>query len=556
MPLDPFLAPIRRLAMPLVVVLLFVVVYVTSLAYGSTRSELITAPDEASHYVTALMIRSYVLGGFEGPPRQFAEEYYLHYPKVAFGVWPPLFHLLLGAWLLVTGPALSSALLFVSLTTTMVCALMVGAVRTTLGLPLAAATAFWFATMPGVQIWASAVMLDMLCALFLVGAAVAFARYMDSERTRDAVLFGTLASAAILTKYNALALALLPPVAIAASRRWRLVRRGNLWLMPVVVAVLCAPWYLVQSSMVRYASEPVPTGNAWMAASRLNLSEIVTNIGVVALPLIAIGLAVRVVRRSADHALWCSLFALAVVLWVFHSLLYPISESRYLLALFVACALFAAAGLHWMVMQMPWPRAAASTSRGWLAAGTVVVMALVTFSPPPRRERGFGDAASLVLPRLTSPHAAALVSSDPLGEGAFVARAAEHQLAERSFVLRGSKLLASDTWMGLNYSVRYADGVSTLKALDQAQVAYVVVDDASRDPHHRLLTEAVSTSAHWTLERETRGVGAARTGPVRIYARTNPLPPEAPRFELQTGYTLGHNLRAPQKPEVSTPADR
>jgi hypothetical protein len=395
----------------------------------------------------------------------------------------------------------------------------------------------------------------MLCALLLLAATLAFARYMDSERTWHAVLFGVLASAAIMTKYNALALALLPPVALVAARRWRLVRRGNFWLMALVVAVLCAPWYLVQRNMVRYASEPVPTGNAWMAASRLNLLEIATNIGVVALPLIAIGLAVRVVRRPADHALWCSLFALAVVLWVFHSILYPISESRYLLALLAACALFAAAGLHWVVTTIPWPRSATFASRHWLAAGAVVAMALITFSPPPRRERGFGDAASLVLPRLTSPHAAALVSSDPLGEGAFVARAAEHQLAERSFVLRGSKLLASDTWMGLNYSVRYADGASTLEALDQARVAYVVVDDASRDPHHRLLTEAVSTSARWTLEREMR-VGATRAGPVRIYARRHPLPPGAPRFELQTEYSLGRNLRGPIKRDASTPADR
>jgi hypothetical protein len=110
--------------------------------------------------------------------------------------------------------------------------------------------------------------------------------------------------------------------------------------------------------------------------------------------------------------------------------------------------------------------------------------------------------------------------------------------------------------MGLNYSVRYADGASTLEALDQARVAYVVVDDASRDPHHRLLTEAVSTSAHWTLEREMRGVGATRTGPVRIYARRHPLPPGAPRFELQTEYSLGRNLRGPNQPDASTPADR
>ena len=554
MSFDLLVAQTRRIAVPLAVVATSIVVYVTSLASGGAPSELTTAPDEAAHYVTALMIRGYLASGLDGDPRAFAEQYYLYYPKVGFGVWPPLFHLLLGVWLLVAGSSLSSALLWMSLTTTIVGVLLFCGTRRSLGWPLATATVVWFITMPGVQLSMSSVMLDMMCALFLLAAALSFARYMDTESTRDALWFSILASAAILTKYNGLALALLPPIAIVAARRWQLLRRGSFWLMPVVVAVFCGPWYVLQRNMVRYAAEPVPTGSAWLVASRDNLAEIVAQVGIAAVPLIVIGFVVRVVRRPAHHTLWASLFALAVALWVFHSVVYPITGSRYFIAPFACAALFAAAGLHWVATHAPWPRLSRPEHRRWCAAGALAALVLVTFSSPPRIERGFADAARVVLPRLPATNVTTLVSSDPVGEGAFVAYVAEHEPSPRSFVLRGSKLFASDTWMGLNYFVRYQDSQSILAALDMARVEFVVLDDASQELHHRLLTEAVSTSDEWGLMRPTRVPESQVAQRVRIYARASPLPPGSPRFELQTGYTIGHTLRSPEPiPQAPSP---
>ncbi len=49
------------------------------------------------------------------------------------------------------------------------------------------------------------------------------------------MLFAVLASAAMLTKNNALALALLPPIAIAVSRRWFIFKRWSLWSVPLLV---------------------------------------------------------------------------------------------------------------------------------------------------------------------------------------------------------------------------------------------------------------------------------------------------------------------------------
>jgi len=63
---------------------------------GAHSAALGAEPDEASHYVTGVMIRDYIARGLPGNPVTFAKDFYIHYPRVAFGLWPPLFHLLSG----------------------------------------------------------------------------------------------------------------------------------------------------------------------------------------------------------------------------------------------------------------------------------------------------------------------------------------------------------------------------------------------------------------------------------------------------------------------------
>jgi hypothetical protein len=48
-------------------------------------------------------------------PVEFAEQYYIHYPKIAPLMWPPLFHVTLGLSLLAGGPPGATALLLVAL---------------------------------------------------------------------------------------------------------------------------------------------------------------------------------------------------------------------------------------------------------------------------------------------------------------------------------------------------------------------------------------------------------------------------------------------------------
>jgi len=528
----------RRLATPFVVLVLFLLACVVPMFFGADWAELHTAPDEAAHYVTSLMVRSYVLEAFGTDPRQFALEYYVRYPKVAFGIWPPLFHVALGAWLLVFGPSFAAAIAFVAFTTALVAFVIFRTGRSVLGLPLAMAAAVAFVTFPAVQAPATSVMMDMLCALFMLVAAVAFGRYMDHPARSSAILFGVTAGAALLTKYNAAALALLPPLALLIARRWPPLRRPDFWLMPLLVLVIAGPWYVTHLDMIAYASQPVPPLGAWKAATLENALTLSLQLGVLGIPLAVLG--INEFCRLERRPVWCALLALLISVWLFHSLLYRVSVARYLLAPFAVLALFSAAGIHVsMTHLLPLTRVAAA---GRIRAGAAILLmaVLVMWTPRPRPSRGFSEAASTVLKSTVRDDVTSLVSADPIGEGAYVAYVASHAPANREvIVLRGSKLLATGTWMGLEYAPRHQDTNALLTTLDRARVHHVVLDDSSTEPHHRLLHEAVRTSPAWMLTRRIQ----TSSGPVRIYTRVKPLGPGRPEFELDTKYSLGSNVR-------------
>jgi len=57
---------------------------------GAYQVDLGNHPDESVHFLNALVLRDYLTNSFGTNPVSFASNYYLHYPKIAPLVWPPL----------------------------------------------------------------------------------------------------------------------------------------------------------------------------------------------------------------------------------------------------------------------------------------------------------------------------------------------------------------------------------------------------------------------------------------------------------------------------------
>jgi hypothetical protein len=71
-------------------------------------------PDEPAHAVTSLMMRDFIAGLDFRHHLQFAPQYFLHYPKVAIGYWPPIFYGALGIWFLIFDASRGTTLIFIA----------------------------------------------------------------------------------------------------------------------------------------------------------------------------------------------------------------------------------------------------------------------------------------------------------------------------------------------------------------------------------------------------------------------------------------------------------
>src|SRR6202789_3395670 len=177
----------RLLAVLAALLLTAILFQILGNAYGS---EFGGYPDESAHFITGLMIRDYVASGFHEGPVRYAESYYLHYPKVAFGMWGPLLHITEAGWMLVFPPSRITALVLMALITALTALFLYRALRDEVGTPLALLAAIMFIAVPNVQTYGAMVMSDGLVALMDFLAAMAFARYLDTENWKYSGQFG------------------------------------------------------------------------------------------------------------------------------------------------------------------------------------------------------------------------------------------------------------------------------------------------------------------------------------------------------------------------------
>jgi hypothetical protein len=448
---------------------------------GAFAVEFASNPDESAHYITGLMIRDYMVSIITGrfaSPVAYAQNYYLHYPKVAIGMWPPLFHLTEGFWTMMFSPARVSVLFLMALITAAIATSIFLVLRRQYPMVGAFAGGALFVILPLVQASTQAVMADSLVALLDFWAMIFLLSFLEHERTRDAVLFGICAALSMATKANGVALILMPLFALLITRRYHLLRARGPYYAAAVVLVLGVPWQVLSYYLIQHAQGVPPES----LLDRLRLFFYYAKVLIVALgwgfaPLFVAGLATSLVRlrhRRLDLTLSCAL-ALLLSVWAYHSAL-VFGEHRYMLGALPPAILFIAAGFARIVQRMPLPTlslAARSTALGVLAIG---VFALQTWAVPRKPYQGFDQPASFLLSTSEFADANFLVVSDALGEGAFVSEVAMRDQRPDHIVLRSSKFLSRSKWNGTNYQLRFQSATELREFLDHAPIDVVILD--------------------------------------------------------------------------------
>lgn len=464
---------------------------------GAVRAAFDGYPDEASHYLSGLLVHDYLVAGFPMNPHRYAINYYLHIPFFAVGYWPPLFYMVEGFWMTVVGYNRFDVLLFMALIAALISTTIFVTARRPIGVAGAFCCAVLFLLLPDVLLNSSMVMTDTAVTLLSLWSLLVLARYFEDGRWRDAILFTFLASCAMMTKYSGLYLALIPPFVLLAGKRWDLLRRPSFWLQPVLVLAFCAPWilYTHQYSTTGFASFTKP---GFFASLVLNVRILAISLGPWVSLLLFGAWMYQAFFLPQAKALRLVLWVQPIALIVFQSASPVCCEPRWLISALPPLIIL----LALVLSRLPkW------YGPGLLAATVVITAAfsIPSFHRPPDTLK---------------PVVQAIVQNDKIGQSVVYVPSDEEGLMIAEFAMldarrperilaRPNKLLASMDWLSNNYKPEYKKPSDIETYFDENPPDLLILhhrDPAQQYPHERMLETAVHENPKcWDLVASISG---------------------------------------------------
>jgi len=512
-------------------------------ARGAMDSDFGDNNDEPAHLVTGLMMQDYLLHHDPLHPVRFAEDFYLHYPKVVIGQYPPGFYLVMAAWTIPFGTSHWSIIMLMSTLSALVAMVIFAASRRDLGSGLAWVLGLLFLLLPLVQRFSGMVCLDLPLALFCTLAVLEFGRFIDTGATRHSVLFGLLAAFAILVRGSALALAPVPLLALVLARRLDLLKKPGLWVAAGIVVVLCAPWYVATVGYAQRAwvGGTTPSWEYALDSIPFFLRTLLSLGGLAMTATVVLGLVVQL-RGGARSGKWYALGAFLPSLFVMHCVIPANVEDRYMIPAAPAWLMFFGVGVRWLSQRVPWPAARR------LRVVSVVLLALFAveaFEFPRKDVSGYGEVARAIVTEPTLDDSVLLIASDGLGEGVFVSAIALNEERPGHTVLRASNVLCDDDFYGDHYHSYYTTTDELMARLREIPVGLVVLDysipEKEWKKHHILLEQLMEERPDLWKPMGSYDVvrhGRARSGALELYRQVGH---EAlPRQQLTIDDVLKH----------------
>ncbi len=506
---------------------LFALAVLLQILSGVFLSEFNAYPDEPAHYVTSLMVREYIVSPHPFSPLKFAENYYQHYPKVAFGHWPPVFYAVQALWMLVFSASRASVRLEIAFTTAVLAFSLWREARRWFGNRAAVLAASLLICIPLVQNATDEEMSETLLVLFCFWSTIYFGRYLDSGKRSDSLWFGLYFSLAVLTKGSGWLLTLLPPIALLLTRRTRLLLRPAFWYGIFLIALLCLPWQVLtlRSAERGWTGGSHPSIGYTLSALAQFFWVSVSILGPVLSLVIAVGIVTRVIAPAFSKPVkTVPAIMLGLILgdWIFHSLVPAGVEDRKMILAVPALIYFLFAGGIWIADRLPLGERLVAWRRRIVALAAALVFIATTFTIPGASPYGYIQAAKFVVsdPRLHTP-ATLLVSSGSIGEGLLISEIAMREPRPRDTVLRATKELARMNWTATSYRSLFTEPSQLLDYLDRAHVDAVVLDNYQglrSFPHQRLVERTIQANPG-DFERLAvfPGRAGAITGQVEIY---------------------------------------
>ncbi|MDR1708952.1 MAG: hypothetical protein LBS70_04445, partial [Candidatus Accumulibacter sp.] len=385
----------------------------------------LSGSDESSHFLNGYLIWAYLTEAAGANPLAYATDFYIHYPKISIGHWPPLYYVFLSA-LFFALPHAPAAFQCANLAVSALPAWLVAReTRRAAGFPWAVTAAVACVTIPICVEDSTYLMLDQPLAAICFAAALIWSAYSRKPSLRLGLAFGSAAAIAILVKGNGWALALLPPFHAALAGRWRVLFDWRSFASAALVLVFVGAWTALT---YRITSDGFQHAWGWAYFSQALpsfLGHTYANLGPVnaLLALIGIGASLRS-EDDGTRELGRSCLALILATLIFHSIVPVALDMRYISSALPPLAVFIALGLHALARRFASPLTAGAAWK-WAIAGLIVVSApgaLFLRERPARYNMHMDAAAETLLHEY--PKLVAVVDGSPGAEGAFASEVA------------------------------------------------------------------------------------------------------------------------------------
>jgi hypothetical protein len=517
-------------------------------AAGAYQSERNSYSDEAAHFMNALVLRDYIREGLSQNPLRFAEDYYRHYPKIAPGMWPPLFSTAVAVLMLPGWPPQSATFAFLALLSAWAAWRLHRFIRSFSTSAIAAILTGVFCVIPAIVELTTAAMVDLLILALALEATHWLARFFSTGRTRDALLFGLFSTLCCLSKGNGLALAFLPLALAVITRRYDRLATPDLYIAAAMVAVVAGPPMAV-AYRLDAAIGDFGTVHGHDVIERLVLysTSVWRQFGPALVALALIGFVAAVVpgRRAAlseASANKAALAALVVAGLLFH-LVNPhlIAAPRYMVMVYPALLALVPLGIDALASVV---RSESARQPVRIAILLAAVAGFVAAAPavPLRQSLGARATVDFIEQSRGLPNSKTLVVSDEYGEGAMVSEVARRHPTPRATIIRGSKFIATEDWAGNRFRLHYESPAALLADIEALHIDFVVMDYSPNAAGLRfgsLVRSMIDTSPS-RLEPVFETQAARRLVTYRLKYRT---PGVSKVLEVPVLYSLGRVLK-------------
>jgi hypothetical protein len=460
--------------------------------------------DEPAHFLNGVFVSSYLHSHAGANPMAYAVEYYLHYPKISIGHWPPAYYGLLGVLLLAL-PATPQAAFIINLLVSALPAAVLGwALAWLAERRIALAGCAIYALTPLAIEGQAFFMLDQALTACCAAGAIAWIAYTRRPGWMSAAVFAALSAGAVLIKGNGWLIVLVPLFHMLLTRGWRLLVLPHLYVAALAAGLVIVPWYWLTSPIAADGfNYQAGLRYAWHALLA-NSQTLLRNLGYGGVPLALFAIATEYRRRHVTPQRW-SVVSIAISLILatlaLQSLVPAAIDDRYLApALPAYTALTVLGAFHiYTALRERWT----STTGAALvsAIGLALILPLLTPGIAHLAQRGPKvDMRAADLPTLPPSQASTvwIIDGSSGAEGAMIAELAVRDPALRHYAVRASKLLASSDFMGTRYALKYPNEQQVLDQLLRLGAQYVVMvrlDHAAPFPHSTQLSAALRLSA-------------------------------------------------------------